>query len=113
MITKISSRADGVLLNTVELRIDPATPEKWIPYYIAGVEEWQEAFELAGFKNAIQARLAPTPEEDPEFSLLDARYSVIRYVPTTVRSANSGGDVVDPRSGEHLSEKERISRLDL
>jgi hypothetical protein len=50
--------------------------------------------------NAIQARRAPTPEEDPEFSLLDARYSVIRYVPTMVRSANSGGDVIDPRSGE-------------
>lgn len=80
--------------------IDPATPERWIPYYIAGVEEWNEAFELAGFKNAIQARPAPTPEEDPDFSLLDARYSVIRYVPTMVRSANSGGDVVDPRSGE-------------
>ena len=80
--------------------IDPATPEEWIPYYIEGVEEWQAAFELAGFKNAIQARLAPTPEEDPDFSLLDARYSVIRYVPTMVRSANSGGDVVDPRSGE-------------
>lgn len=80
--------------------IDPATPEEWIPYYIAGVEEWNEAFELAGFRNAIQARRAPTPEEDPEFSLLDARYSVIRYVPTGTRSANSGGDVVDPRSGE-------------
>jgi hypothetical protein len=80
--------------------IDPATPEEWIPYYIAGVEEWNEGFALAGFKNAIQARLAPTPEEDPDFSLLDARYSVIRYVPTHIRSANSGGDVVDPRSGE-------------
>ena len=80
--------------------IDPATPEEWIPYYIEGVEEWNEAFELAGFQNAIQARLAPTPEEDPDFSLLDARYSVVRYVPTHVRSANSGGDVVDPRSGE-------------
>ena len=80
--------------------IDPATPEEWIPFYIAGVEEWNEAFELAGFRNAIQARLPPTPEEDPDFSLLDARYSVIRYVPTMVRSANSGGDVVDPRSGE-------------
>jgi hypothetical protein len=80
--------------------IDPATPAEWIPYYIAGVEEWNEAFELAGFKNAIQAREVPSPEEDPEFSLLDARYSVIRYVPTMVRSANSGGDVVDPRSGE-------------
>jgi hypothetical protein len=80
--------------------IDPATPAKWVPYFIAGVEEWNEAFELAGFRNAIQARLAPTPEEDPEFSLLDARHSVIRYVATPTRSANSGGDVVDPRSGE-------------
>jgi hypothetical protein len=80
--------------------IDPATPEEWIPYYIEGIEEWNEAFELAGFRNAIQARVAPTAEEDPEFSLLDARYSVVRYVPTMVRSANSGGDVVDPRSGE-------------
>lgn len=80
--------------------IDPATPPEWVPYFIAGVEEWNEAFELAGFRNAIQARLAPTPEEDPEFSLLDARYSVIRYVATPTRSANSGGDVVDPRSGE-------------
>jgi hypothetical protein len=80
--------------------IDPAVPEEWIPYYVAGVEEWNEAFELAGFRNAIQARPAPTPEEDPDFSLLDARYSVIRYVPTMTRSANSGGDVVDPRSGE-------------
>jgi hypothetical protein len=80
--------------------IDPATPEKWVPYFIAGVEEWSAAFELAGFRNAIQARRARTPEEDPEFSLLDARYSVIRYVATPVRSANSGGDVVDPRSGE-------------
>jgi hypothetical protein len=80
--------------------IDPATPPEWVPFFIAGVEEWNEAFELAGFRNAIQARLAPTPEEDPDFSLLDARYSVIRYVATPVRSANSGGDVVDPRSGE-------------
>jgi hypothetical protein len=80
--------------------IDPATPEKWIPYFIAGIEEWNEAFELAGFRNAIQARVAPREEEDSTFSLLDARYSVVRYVATPVRSANSGGDVVDPRSGE-------------
>ncbi|MFW6202471.1 MAG: zinc-dependent metalloprotease, partial [Gemmatimonadota bacterium] len=80
--------------------IDPATPPEWVPYVKAGIEEWNEAFEGAGFRNAIQARLAPTEEEDPEFSLLDARYSVVRYVATPVRSANSGGDVVDPRSGE-------------
>jgi hypothetical protein len=80
--------------------IDPATPPEWIPYFREGVLEWNEAFELAGFRNAIQVRVAPTEEEDPEFSLLDARYSVIRYVASPVRSANSGGDVVDPRSGE-------------
>lgn len=82
--------------------IDPATPEEWVPYIEAGILEWNVAFEDAGFKNAIQVRRAPSPTEDPTFSLLDARYSVLRYVPTTVRSANSGGDVVDPRSGEVL-----------
>ena len=82
--------------------IDPATPEKWVPYIEAGILEWNAAFEDAGFRNAIQVRRAPAPSEDPTFSLLDARHSVLRYVPTTVRSANSGGDVVDPRSGEVL-----------
>ena len=95
--------ARGELVDPVEpivWYIDPATPEKWVPYFIAGIEEWNEAFEQAGFSNAIQARLAPTEEEDPEFSLLDARFSVLRYVATPTRSANAGGDVVDPRSGE-------------
>jgi hypothetical protein len=95
--------ARGELVEPVEpivWYIDPATPERWVPYFIAGIEEWNEAFEQAGFINAVEARLAPTEEEDPEFSLLDARYSVLRYVATPTRSANAGGDVVDPRSGE-------------
>ncbi len=80
--------------------IDPATPSAWLPYVEAGILEWNTAFEGAGFRNAIQVRHAPTEEEDPQFSLLDARHSVLRFVPSAVRSANSGGDVVDPRSGE-------------
>ena len=95
--------ARGELVEPVEpwvWYIDPATPEEWIPYFKEGILEWNEGFEEAGFRNAIQVRVAPTEEEDPEFSLLDARYSVIRYVATTTRSANAGGDVVDPRSGE-------------
>jgi hypothetical protein len=80
--------------------IDPATPPEWVPYIEAGILEWNEAFELAGFRNAMQVRVAPTEQDDPEFSLLDARYSVLRWVATPTRSANSGGDVVDPRSGE-------------
>lgn len=82
--------------------LDPATPPEWIPYFREGILEWNAAFELAGFKNAMQVRVAPTEAEDPEFSLLDARYSVVRYVASPVRSANSGGDVIDPRSGEVL-----------
>jgi hypothetical protein len=95
--------ARGELVDPVEpivWYIDPATPEEWIPYYKEGILEWTEAFEQAGFSNALEVHLAPTEEEDPEFSLLDARYSVIRYVATPTRSANAGGDVVDPRSGE-------------
>jgi hypothetical protein len=80
--------------------LDPATPAEWIPYFREGLLEWNAAFEMAGFKNAIQVHVAPTEDEDPEFSLLDARYSVVRYVATPIRSANAGGDVVDPRSGE-------------
>ena len=80
--------------------IDPATPAELLPYIEAGILEWNDGFEEAGFRNAVQVRRAPTEEEDTDFSLLDARYSVLRYVPSPTRSANSGGDVVDPRSGE-------------
>ena len=79
--------------------LDPATPDKLRPYIKAGVEQWQEAFETAGFKNAILAKDPPTPEEDPDFSPEDVRYSVIRYVASTTRNA-VGPSVSDPRSGE-------------
>lgn len=81
--------------------IDPATPKKWIPYLKAGVESWQPAFEAAGFKNAVIAKEAPTAEQDPDWSAEDARYSVIRWLPSTTENA-SGPHVHDPRSGEIL-----------
>ncbi|MEJ2539290.1 MAG: zinc-dependent metalloprotease [Gemmatimonadota bacterium] len=81
--------------------IDPATPEKWRPWLKQGVEDWQVAFEAAGFSNAIVARDAPTPEEDPEWNPEDARYSVIRYLASNVQNA-SGPHVHDPRTGEIL-----------
>jgi len=82
--------------------IDPATPDEYYPYIHDGLMEWNEAFEEAGFRDAIQVRRAPTEQEDPTFSLLDARYSVVRYVASPTRSANAGADVVDPRSGEAI-----------
>lgn len=81
--------------------IDPATPKKWVPYLIQGVNDWQPAFEQAGFKNAIVAKPAPTPLEDSTWSLEDARYSAIVYKPSVVANA-SGPNVHDPRTGEIL-----------
>ncbi|MFN4313433.1 MAG: zinc-dependent metalloprotease [Chitinophagaceae bacterium] len=79
--------------------IDPATPKAWVPYLIKGVNDWQVAFEKAGFKNAIIGKVAPTKEEDPEWSLEDARYSAIVYKPSDIPNA-SGPSIADPRSGE-------------
>jgi hypothetical protein len=82
--------------------IDAATPKKWAPWLKKGVEDWNEAFLAAGFKNAIIAKYAPTPAEDPDFSPEDVRYSVIRWLPSTVENA-SGPHISDPRTGEILN----------
>lgn len=79
--------------------IDPATPMKWRPYLKQGVNDWNKAFEAAGFKNAIVAKDAPSALEDPDWSPEDARYSVIRYFASNIENAY-GPNVADPRSGE-------------
>lgn len=81
--------------------IDRATPEQWRPYIKQGIEDWQVAFEAAGFKNAIIAKDPPTVEEDPDWSPEDVRYSVVRYLASPIPNAN-GPHVSDPRSGEIL-----------
>ena len=80
--------------------LDPATPAKWAPYVKRGVEEWAKVFEKAGFKNAVQARYAPT--NDPNWDMDDARYSVVRWAASTVRNA-VGPNTHDPRTGEILN----------
>ncbi|HEY1201600.1 MAG TPA: DUF5117 domain-containing protein, partial [Niastella sp.] len=77
--------------------IDPATPKKWRPYLIAGINDWQKAFEQAGFKNAIVGK--EWPENDTTMSLEDARFSVIRYYASDKENAY-GPNIADPRSGE-------------
>ncbi|MFM2325934.1 MAG: hypothetical protein RIR31_136 [Bacteroidota bacterium] len=79
--------------------IDPATPKKWVPYLIQGINDWQIAFEKAGFKNAIIGKEAPTKAEDSTWSLEDARNSAIVYKPSDVLNAY-GPSEADPRSGE-------------
>ncbi|KQM76362.1 zinc-dependent metalloprotease [Pedobacter sp. Leaf216] len=79
--------------------IDPATPKKWRPFLIAGVNDWQKAFEQAGFKNAIVGK--EWPEADTTMSLDDARFSVIRYFASPQQNAY-GPNIADPRTGEIL-----------
>ena len=81
--------------------VDPATPTKWVKWIKKGIEDWQPAFEAAGFKNAIIAKEAPSKQEDPNWDPEDARYSCIRYLPSTIENA-SGPHVSDPRTGEIL-----------
>ena len=76
--------------------IDPATPKKWVPYLMKGIEDWNVAFEAAGFKNAIRAKEWPN---DPTMSVDDARFNVLRYLPAEIENAY-GPRIVDPRSGE-------------
>jgi len=93
--------------------IDAATPKKWVPWLKKAIEDWQPAFEAAGFSNAIIAKEAP---DDPDWSPEDARYSVVRWLPSTVENA-SGPHVHDPRSGEilnaHIQFYQNIQRLQL
>lgn len=84
--------------NPIIYYIDPATPKKWMPYLIQGVNDWQAAFEQAGFKNAIKAMEAPS---DSTWSIDDALHNVIVYKPSDVANA-SGPHIHDPRTGEIL-----------
>ena len=81
----------------IVLYIDPATPKQWRPYLIQGIDDWQKAFEQAGFKNAIMGR--EWPENDTTMHMDDARYSFLNYFPSEVANAY-GPQIHDPRSGE-------------
>jgi hypothetical protein len=83
----------------IVIYIDPLTPKKWVPYLIAGINDWQAAFEAAGFRHAIVGKEAPV--DDSTWSLEDTRHSVLVYHPSEVENA-SGPNVHDPRSGEIL-----------
>jgi hypothetical protein len=85
----------------IVIYIDPATPKKWVPYLIQGINDWQAAFQEAGFKNAIIGKEAPTPQQDPDFSVDDSRYSVVRYFASNIANAY-GPHISDPRTGQIL-----------
>ncbi|MFO0345704.1 MAG: zinc-dependent metalloprotease [Labrys sp. (in: a-proteobacteria)] len=89
-------------IKPITFYIGPGVPERWRPAIKAGIEMWLPAFEAAGFSNAIRVLDAPTPEQDPDWSVEDVSLNVIRWVPSAYVNA-MGPHVVDPRSGETLS----------
>lgn len=82
--------------------VSQEVPDQYKEYVRKAIEDWQPAFEQAGFKNAIIAKIAPTKEEDPDWDPEDARYSVIRWAPSEIENAQ-GPSIQDPRSGETIS----------
>lgn len=96
---KDPSAAKSEPVKPITYYVDPATPEWLKPYVRKGIEAWQPAFEEAGFIRGIVAADAPT--NDPDWSPEDARYSVVRWFPSTIENA-TGPNVNDPRTGEIL-----------
>lgn len=82
--------------------LDDNLPAAWKPYAREGIEEWNRAFEKIGFKNVVQVRDYPTPEEDPEFDPDNLKYSCIRYAPIAIQNA-MGPSWDDPRTGEIIN----------
>lgn len=82
--------------------IDRNTPEKYIGCIIEAVRDWRPAFEKAGFKNAIDARLVPTVEEDSDFSIYDSSYPFISWKISGQNNAY-GPTPCEPRSGEIIA----------
>jgi hypothetical protein len=81
--------------------VDRGVPDKWRPYLKKAIEDWQPAFEKAGFKNAIVALDPPSVTEDPDWSSEDVRYATVRWLPSQIQNAY-GPHISDPRTGEIL-----------
>lgn len=102
LVKKDPSAAVSEPVKPIVYYISREVPEKWRPYVKKGVEDWNEAFEVAGFKSAVVCKEAPSEKDDPNWDPEDARYSVIRWAPQAVSNA-MGPHVHDPRSGEILN----------
>ena len=94
-------------INPIVFYVGREVPEKWKSYVKAGIEDWEPAFEAAGFTNAIFGKYPPNPREDPDWDVEDARISAVRWLPASIENA-FGPHVADPRSGEILCADVRI-----
>ncbi|MBG7612204.1 zinc-dependent metalloprotease [Polaribacter sp. BAL334] len=80
--------------------IENTTPLEWRETIKEGVLAWNEAFEKAGFKNAMVVKIQP---DDADWDAGDVRYNVLRW--TSSPNPPFGGygpSFVNPRTGEIL-----------
>ena len=83
--------------------LDAGIPEPIRSAMREGVLWWNQAFEAAGFRNAVQVK-DPTPDIDP----MDPHTSFIFWVNRDERGFSVGGSLADPRTGEILAAKARM-----
>lgn len=80
--------------------IENSTPKEFIETIKEGVLAWNEAFEKAGFKNAMVVKVQP---DDATWDAGDVRYNVLRW--TSSPNPPFGGygpSFVNPKTGEIL-----------
>ena len=82
----------------IKFYIGKAVPEHLRPYIVKGIEDWNHAFEKAGFKNAVQAVI---PHDTLDVDGDDMHYSVLTYAASEKANA-MGPSTIDPRTGEIL-----------
>lgn len=80
----------------IKFYIDNSVPVKWRKYFMQGITDWNNAFERAGFKNAVIAEMMPDSVDTD-----DINYSTLTYAASTKMNA-MGPSTLDPRTGEIL-----------
>ena len=81
--------------------VENTTPEEIVPAVIAGIENWNIAFEEAGFINAVVAKIQP---EDAMWDAADYDYNVVRWSSEPDGSLlGFGPSVTNPLTGEIIS----------
>jgi hypothetical protein len=81
--------------------VENSTPTEIVPFVVKGIEAWNEAFEKAGFKNAVVAKIQP---DDAEWDAGDVEYNVVRWASTPeAQYSGYGPSIANPRTGEMIA----------
>jgi hypothetical protein len=98
LIKKNPEQAISEPLKPITWWIENSTPMEWREVIKEGVLAWNEAFEKAGFKNAIEVKVQP---DDAEWDAGDIRYNVLRWTSSPRPPFGGyGPSMTNPKTGE-------------